>query len=194
MLKKNLVLLGAAAVVSLSACSPAQPPAPPDQNAAQPPAGTAPAATPAPVDQQAEQIKEEERKLAHLKREQAQAQAAMNPPPPPVCQDCGTVVAITAVRQEGQAGAVGTLGGAAAGGLVGNQFGKGKGRVATTILGVVGGALAGREVEKQVNASTVYQVAVNMDTGGQQTVTIADAQGLGVGSHVHVQGQNLFPY
>jgi hypothetical protein len=195
MFKKSLILFG---LLILAACGPAQQPPPADQNAGQP---GAPAAAPAPAapsaaDQEAEKIKEEQRKLAHLKHEEAQAQAALNapPPPPPVCQDCGTIASIVAVRQEGQAGAVGTLGGAAAGGLVGNQFGHGQGKTAATILGVVGGAIAGREVEKQVNATTVYQVAINMDAGGQQMVTIPNPQGLGVGSHVHVQAGNLIPY
>src|SRR5581483_7636656 len=88
----------------------------------------------------------------------------------------------------------GRLGGAAAGGLAGNQFGKGKGNIAMTALGVVGGAFAGREVEKQVTADTAYQVTVNMDSGGQRVVTVANGEGLAPGTKVHVDGNSLLPY
>jgi uncharacterized protein YcfJ len=40
----------------------------------------------------------------------------------------------------------GTLVGAGAGGLAGNQFGKGKGKDAATAAGVVGGGILGHEV------------------------------------------------
>jgi surface antigen len=46
--------------------------------------------------------------------------------------------------------ALGTLGGAALGGLVGSQFGKGGGNVAATVAGVVLGGLAGRELGKSL--------------------------------------------
>lgn len=42
----------------------------------------------------------------------------------------------------------GTLLGAAAGGLVGNQFGGGKGKVLTTAGGVVAGGYAGKKVQE----------------------------------------------
>src|SRR5579872_6449124 len=45
---------------------------------------------------------------------------------------------------------IGSLGGAAAGGLVGNQFGSGAGKGIMTGLGVVGGALTGGYVGRQV--------------------------------------------
>nr|WP_158045654.1 RT0821/Lpp0805 family surface protein [Skermanella pratensis] len=46
---------------------------------------------------------------------------------------------------------VGTLGGAAAGGLAGAQFGKGKGQLAMTAGGVLLGALLGGEVGKSLD-------------------------------------------
>jgi outer membrane lipoprotein SlyB len=95
------------------------------------------------------------------------------------------------VRQKGDAGMVGTLGGAAAGGLLGNQFGHGKGKTAMTVVGVLGGALAGREVESQVKAKTVYNVTVNMDDGSQRVVTVDSLNGLGAGSKVRVIGNSL---
>ena len=209
MFKKTLVMLS---FVTLAACGPSQTPPPPADQAAPPPAA-APAAAPEPApppvaaapapaapsanDQELARIKAEQRKLARQQaalaaQQQQQAQAA--PPPPPACQDCGVVSSITPIKKAGEAGWVGTLGGAAAGGLAGNQFGKGKGNTAMTVVGVLGGALAGREVQKQVSSSTVYQVAVNMETGGQRVVTINTAEGLSPGTRVHVDGNNLQPY
>ncbi len=208
MFKKTLVMLSFA--VTLAACGPSQPPAPPADQAPLP-AAAAPAAAPAPVavapapaapsanDQELAKIKAEQRKLqreqAALAAQQSQAQqAAAAPPPPPACQDCGVVASVTPVKKAGEAGWLGGLGGAAAGGLAGNQFGKGKGKTAMTVVGVLGGALAGAEVQKQVTSSTVYQVAVNMETGGQRVVTIASAEGLSPGTRVHVNGNNLQAY
>ncbi|HUB88206.1 MAG TPA: glycine zipper 2TM domain-containing protein [Dyella sp.] len=52
----------------------------------------------------------------------------------------------------------GTLLGAAAGGLVGNQFGGGKGKVLTTAGGVVAGGYAGKKVQEshQQNHATYH--------------------------------------
>ncbi|HWY25299.1 MAG TPA: hypothetical protein VNX47_10295, partial [Nevskia sp.] len=76
----------------------------------------------------------------------------------------------------------------------GNQFGKGKGKTAMTVVGVLGGALAGAEAQKAITSSTVYQIAVNMESGGQRSVTMASAEGLAVGTRVHVNGQSVQPY
>lgn len=52
----------------------------------------------------------------------------------------------------------GTLVGAAAGGLLGNQFGGGKGKVLTTAGGVVAGGYAGKKVQEahQANHATYH--------------------------------------
>ncbi|HWE76448.1 MAG TPA: RT0821/Lpp0805 family surface protein [Stellaceae bacterium] len=46
---------------------------------------------------------------------------------------------------------VGSLGGAAAGGLLGNQVGKSSGKTAATIIGVLGGALAGGYIGRSMD-------------------------------------------
>jgi outer membrane lipoprotein SlyB len=202
--KKVVALVGLSAV--LAACGPSQN-APQDQGQQQQQAASPPAAAPAPPpqaagptqDEQIAKLREEQRRLERrqkqLDQEAAARQAsASQAQAPPACADCGVVVSVTPVRKEGQAGWAGTLGGAAAGGLAGNQFGKGKGNIAMTALGVVGGAFAGREVEKQVTADTVYQVTVNMENGSQRTVTVANGQGLASGTKVHVDGNSLLPY
>lgn len=52
----------------------------------------------------------------------------------------------------------GTLVGAAAGGLLGNQFGGGKGKILTTAGGVVAGGYAGKKVQEahQANNATYH--------------------------------------
>jgi outer membrane lipoprotein SlyB len=215
-LKKTVVLLG---FVLLAGCGPSQSP-PPDQNAAAPAAASsgatteapgvpppsptaaampppAPAATPS-ADEQLAKIRAEQRKLQREQNALAAQQRALQvpppPPPPPPCLDCGVISSIVPITQRGQPGLVGTLGGAAAGGLVGNQFGRGKGNTAMTVAGVIGGALAGRAVEEQVNSTTVFQITVDMQAGGQRVVTLNSAEGIGPGTRVRVYGNNLQPY
>ena len=199
-----LAALGLSAIVA--ACGPSSNAPPQDPNAQQPPPAAAappPAEQPAPQaaaepskDEQIAQLKAEQRRLERRQKQIADEQQARATAQqaPPACSDCGVVASVTPVRKAGQAGWAGTLGGAAAGGLAGNQFGKGKGNIAMTALGVVGGAFAGREVEKQVTADTVYQVAVNMESGGQRVVTVANGEGLAPGTKVHVDGNSLLPY
>lgn len=191
-------LLPALLIAALTACGPApQPPvdaaaepaAAPAETAAAPaepaaePAAEAPAPRPAP--------KPKPRAVAP-----APAPVAAAEPPPPavqVCQDCGTISAIRDERVQGEATALGTLGGAAAGGVAGAQFGKKSGKVLATIGGAVLGGLAGREVEKRAKGEWVHHVTVSMDAGGTRTITVPRLEGLGVGSKVRVSDGNLVP-
>jgi outer membrane lipoprotein SlyB len=127
----------------------------------------------------------------------AQATAPVPAPAPtartaaaaPVCNRCGTVTAVKAVRQKGQASGTGAVIGGVLGGVVGNQMGKGDGRKAMTVLGAVGGGVAGHEIEKRRNASTVYQVTVRLDDGSTRTWTRKESWA--VGHRVQVDGQGL---
>lgn len=56
----------------------------------------------------------------------------------------------------GTGGVAGTLIGGAAGGLVGNQFGKGSGNSAMTAAGAAGGAIAGHEIGKDQDSRVSY--------------------------------------
>ncbi|VWB83622.1 membrane protein [Burkholderia lata] len=108
------------------------------------------------------------------------------------CQSCGTVVAITQTRTPGQSSGIGAVGGAAAGGLLGNQFGNGNGRTAMTIIGALGGGLAGNQVEKQVRAETDYQVQVQMESGATRTFTYRNQQPpFGQGQRVRIENGTL---
>jgi len=116
---------------------------------------------------------------------------AVQPAPAPVCAECGVIAAVHEETVKGDPSAVGTLGGAAAGGLAGAQFGKKSGKILATIGGAVLGGLAGREVESRVKSKTVYRVTVDMDDGSQRSVTVDALNGLGVGTKVRVVGNAL---
>ena len=81
------------------------------------------------------------------------------------CRDCGTVVDVRFEKRKGEGGAVGIVAGAAAGGLIGNQFGKGDGKTAMTVAGAVGGGFVGNEVQKRVTAREVWVTQVKMKDG-----------------------------
>jgi outer membrane lipoprotein SlyB len=117
---------------------------------------------------------------------------AAPPPLPPVCHDCGIVAGVRAVKTPGQGTGVGAVAGGVVGGVVGHQFGSGHGKDALSILGVIGGAVAGHEVEKEVKATTHYEVDVRMDDGQLRTVTVPGNPGPIVGTRVRIENGQLF--
>lgn len=119
------------------------------------------------------------------------AEQSAPPPAPVVCATCGVVSSITAVQQEGRGTGIGAVAGAVVGGVVGNQVGGGSGRKIATAAGAIGGALLGNNIEKKRNASSYYEVTIDMEGGGKQFITVPDASGISVGSRVTVQGGNI---
>lgn len=111
--------------------------------------------------------------------------------PKPICQDCGTITSITAVKIKGKGTGMGAVAGAIAGIAAGNQVGDGKGTDVAKVVGAIGGAYAGNQAEKYIRADTVYDVIVRLDNGGSSTVRVADAATVSVGSRVRVNGANL---
>ena len=81
------------------------------------------------------------------------------------------------------------MAGGVLGAAVGNQMGHGNGRAAMTVLGAVGGGLAGNEVEKRTRSVTVFQVRVRLDDGTVRTIEQSHAPA--VGERVIVQGNTL---
>jgi outer membrane lipoprotein SlyB len=117
--------------------------------------------------------------------------AVAAPPLPPVCKDCGTVAGVRAVKTPGEGTGVGAVAGGVVGGVVGHQFGSGHGKDAMSILGVIGGAVAGHEVEKEVKATTRYVVDVRLDNGQLRTVSVPGNPGPIVGSRVRIENGQL---
>ena len=145
------------------------------------------AAQPAPVPAPGQQ------QQPYAQQQPAQAgQYAQQPAPQPAyCASCGTVVAISEVRQEGHGTGIGAVGGAVVGGLVGNQFGGGVGRGAMTVLGAVGGGFAGNSVEKHLRSTTAYSVHVRMESGKNRYFTYHEAPPFQQGEHVHIENGTL---
>jgi outer membrane lipoprotein SlyB len=56
------------------------------------------------------------------------------------------------------------------GGVLGHQVGGGRGKDVATVVGAVGGGLAGNEVEKHYRSTTRYQLQIRMDDGSTRTV------------------------
>ncbi len=102
----------------------------------------------------------------------------------------GVVQAIDVVPRE-QAGSgigLGTVAGAAVGGLLGSQVGSGSGRTAATVAGAAGGALAGNAMEKNARASDqVYRVSVRMDNGSVQTLLQEAVPAVQAGERVRLE-------
>jgi outer membrane lipoprotein SlyB len=144
----------------------------PDQPPAQ--AAQAHAAKPAPQHAPAQ--------VAHGSGSTAPARAA-------ICASCGTVESVQAIQQKGEGSGLGVAGGAVAGGLLGHQVGGGNGKTAMTVLGAVGGAFAGNEVEKRMKATTVYDVSVRMEDGSVRT--FRQSQPIAAGTKVQAEGTTL---
>lgn len=108
---------------------------------------------------------------------------------PGVCTTCGVIESVTPVEQKGKGTGVGAVGGAVVGGVLGHQMGGGRGKDAMTAVGIVGGGIAGHEIEKRARATTVYQVRVRMDDGSVRTVTQSTAPT--VGQKVTMNGQQI---
>ncbi|WP_434111482.1 glycine zipper 2TM domain-containing protein [Paraburkholderia caffeinilytica] len=103
----------------------------------------------------------------------------------------GEVVAINTVQAPEPTTGLGALGGAVAGGLVGNQIGGGRGKIFTTIAGVVGGGLAGNGIEHAVRKQTTYQVQVRMQDGSYRNFSYPTQPDVQIGERVHVSGDSL---
>ena len=114
--------------------------------------------------------------------------AVAAPVVPAVCNACGVVRSVTAVSTDGRASGAGAVIGGIVGGVAGNQVGGGSGRQIATVAGVIGGAVLGNEIEQNRNASSTYDVVVDMEGGGPQVLAIQDVGGISPGSKVRVQG------
>jgi outer membrane lipoprotein SlyB len=106
-----------------------------------------------------------------------------------VCTTCGVVEAVTPFEKKGEGTGIGAVAGGVIGGVVGNQVGGGNGRKAMTVLGAVGGGVAGHEIEKRQRATTLYAVKVRMEDGSLRSVTQSTAPT--VGQKVTLDGSQI---
>ncbi|MES2605438.1 MAG: glycine zipper 2TM domain-containing protein [Pseudomonadota bacterium] len=110
-----------------------------------------------------------------------------------VCVDCGTVLSVTPVREEGRGSTgAGAVIGAIVGGIAGHQVGGGRGQDIATAAGAIGGAVAGSKIEaNRRSGDVVYDVRVEMESGSDRIITVADTYGLRAGDQVLVDGNQI---
>lgn len=105
----------------------------------------------------------------------------------------GTVYNMRTVPVQTDTSGAGIGIGAVAGGVLGNQIGKGSGRTAATILGAVGGGFLGNEIEKR-NYRTVQGVELQVEVeGSREMITVVQpdqGQNFRIGSRVRLVEQN----
>lgn len=103
------------------------------------------------------------------------------------CTTCGKVEAITAREVTGDSKGIGAVGGAVAGGLIGNKVSEDSDkRGVVTAVGAIGGALLGNVIEKKARTQQVWDVLVKLNTGKTETVTVTEEPTLKVGDKVKV--------
>jgi outer membrane lipoprotein SlyB len=99
----------------------------------------------------------------------------------------GSVVSVRPVRiNGGDQAPVGTLAGAAVGGLLGSTIGHGGGSAAGAILGAVGGGLAGNAIQRNGTAQNGEEVVVRLDNGQTIAVVQGGWQDFAAGQRVQV--------
>ena len=119
---------------------------------------------------------------------------ALRQPAPPPCRDCGTVEAVREIAAPtGEASGLGAVAGGVVGGLLGNQVGRGKGNQAATVIGALGGAYAGHQVEKKVRTEKQWQVTVRFDDGSVRSYAQEAGNSWQNGDRVRVYDGKLSP-
>lgn len=122
------------------------------------------------------------------------------PPPPapiaqpkPVCNDCGVVELVRETEKAGEGSGVGAMAGTVVGGVLGNQVGKGSGRDAMTIIGAIGGAIAGHQIEKNTRKTKTYEIVVRFDDGTTRTLSQSSPPSWRAGDRVKVLNGIIVP-
>ncbi len=98
------------------------------------------------------------------------AQPARIEQPKPICHDCGVIESVREIEKAGEGSGLGAVAGGVAGGLLGRQTGGGRGRDVMTVLGALGGAVAGNAVEKNVKKVKSYEVAIRFEDGSSRLI------------------------
>lgn len=106
-------------------------------------------------------------------RKDTPGSAATVPTAKTVCSECGTIESIREIKLRGAGSGLGAVGGAVVGGLVGNQIGGGDGKKVATAAGVIGGAVAGHQIEKEVTATRSYETTVRLNDGSTRLISSA---------------------
>jgi outer membrane lipoprotein SlyB len=101
-----------------------------------------------------------------------------------LCDTCGIVTGVRSEKRKGKGGALGIIGGAVVGGVVGNQVGDGSGQKVATVGGAVGGALIGNEIQKRMNRKTIHITSIQLKDGSTRSYESETAPTWAVGNSV----------
>lgn len=123
-------------------------------------------------------------------RDEAPVKVAQNVPPPgyagvppdyqpppkveapkPICHECGVIESVREFEKPGEGSGVGAVAGGVAGGVLGHQTGGGRGKDVMTVLGALGGAFAGHQIEKTVKKVKTYEIAIRFEDGSSRLIT-----------------------
>lgn len=85
----------------------------------------------------------------------------------------GTVESVRNVTIANPDSGVGTVSGAALGGLAGSEIGHGSGSGAVGLIGAVAGGIIGNRVENQVNNRPGFEITVRLENGELRSITQA---------------------
>jgi outer membrane lipoprotein SlyB len=110
-----------------------------------------------------------------------------------VCKSCGRVISVRTIEKKGEGSGGGAIAGGVLGGVVGHQIGGGNGRTVAEVLGVIGGAMAGHQAEKQIRSVTVYEVRVSFDDDSERTYNFQERPQFSQGDRVRLSGDSIVP-
>jgi outer membrane lipoprotein SlyB len=128
----------------------------------------------------------------------AQAPVVTEAPKPVPAGILGVVESVREVKTKAEkSNGVGPIAGGVGGAVIGSQIGKefgGKGfRNVLTVLGAAGGAFAGKEIERNVRATSHWEIDVRLDDGTQRTLTSSTLPYWHAGSRVRFLDGALQP-
>ncbi len=168
---------------------------PGSKGASEPTTAPAPETAPAPA-ANAPEAKPERKTVRHAtapKRAELPAKPAQVAAAKPACADCGVIEGVREVEVKGKGTGLGVVAGGVAGALVGHELGGGNAKTLMGVVGAVGGAVAGNEVEKRARATKQWEVTVRLEDGSTRVVTLAQQPPLRAGEHVRLAGNVIEP-
>lgn len=115
---------------------------------------------------------------------------AQNPVTQALCKECAVVKTVNQETRKGEGGAVGVIGGALVGGLLGNQVGGGTGKTLATVGGAAAGGYVGNEVQKKVTSKKVWVTTVKLRDGSERRFEQEPQPNWAAGNVVRVNSNN----
>jgi len=113
-------------------------------------------------------------------------QVIQSPPPARI----GTVESLREVLEPKDPSGAGLVVGGLVGGGLGSLVGGGSGRTVATVVGALGGAYAGNQIERS-QSQMVYQIGIKYDDGTWATIRQTTPTGLRIGDRVRVSDYGI---